>query len=622
MEKIQRRIYMPLLAVMLVVAASAVVCAQAPTLTPLPWDNSLSIYVGHNGTWTNFNTGLGEVAEIADPVAAFTVNEQISDELDTWIAHQINDPEPPVGWTFFEPDVEQPMQMHVIVRDTQNRLAQVVVTDRNTGLVVGNLIADPAGAQVDGSLSVDPAVEGFNLEVISNASATLFKAGANTKKVNEAVAITLAYGWQPNRGIQHQPCPVTDQGAPWGDPRNTEGKLSTGAPMARAGCGPAVIDRDQPTGNPKGPLYELLNVQFPEGKVPPSLPNNLAGQASLDVAAAINAAKAPYLNGTAVFQSYPMKPYSRGTAHWPMTVTGEIKALLYVPIKDISKWTDALKIKAQGEVEANRADGIGKTNPSGSVAVVFTWPPPEHKVLGSPVAIGDIWALRVVATGNPNPVADPEQNITAPVTFELWGNMVAPDGQQGYMGGTGTANVGAAWTTPAPPPAIPQNPPLVFPNDGVNKGRVVVEVGKGWKWTATGTSSMMGAYSTGQAGPLNIDGPNILRVNINLQVLLTYKVRTKANVNGQVVNEPSTVQLERQDPVTTMWVTQGNGDTVTQNGEQIWQPAGHLQPGTTYRVRAKSRQGMMSPWTDWVPFGVLPAIERTDDITVVRQGMQ
>lgn len=620
MEKIQRRIYMPLLAAMLVATASAVVCAQEPTLTPLPFDGTLSIYVGHNGTWMNFTSGLGEVAEIADPVAAFTVNEQISDELETWIAHQINDPQPPVGWTFFEPDVEQPMQLHVIVRDTQNRLAQVVVTDRNTGLVVGNLIADPAGAQVDGSLSVDPAVEGFNLEVISSASATLFKAGANIPKVNEAVPVTLGYIWQPNRGIQHQPCPVTDQGEPWGDPRIMEGKLTTLTAMGGTGCGPAVFENDEQVAHTKGPLYGLLNVQVPKDTT--SLPNNLSGQAVLDVAAALNAAHAPYLNGTAAFQFLSMLPYSRGTAHWPMTVTGEVKALLYLPIKTITKWTAALKGEAQAKAEASRQEGLFKSNVSQSVAVAIVFSADEKKVMGTPVAIGDIWALRVVANGNPNPEANPNQNITAPVTFELWGNMLAPDGQPGYTGGTGTANVGAAWTTPAPPGAIPQNPPLVFPNDGVNKGRVVVEVGKGWKWTATGTSSMMGAYSTGQAGPLNIDGPNILRVNINLQVLLTYKVRTKANVNGQVVNEPSSVQLERQDPVTTMWVTQGNGDTVTQNGEQIWQPAGHLQPGTTYRVRAKSRQGMMSPWTDWVPFGVDPGIELTRDITVVRQGMQ
>lgn len=137
--------------------------AMVQQLHTVPFDTALSIYVGHDGTWYRYDVGQAEEAEIEDALGVFAPNEEVSDDPDIWVDHQVNDPPSPSGWTFFSAVDTEPMSLHVMVADTQNRLGQVVVTDRYTGATVGTLTANAQGSSISGSLTVDPTREAFRL---------------------------------------------------------------------------------------------------------------------------------------------------------------------------------------------------------------------------------------------------------------------------------------------------------------------------------------------------------------------------------------------------------------------------------------------------------------------------
>ncbi|MEN6643378.1 MAG: PKD domain-containing protein [Armatimonadia bacterium] len=135
-------------------AAEVVVGAGEQTPKAFPFDPALSVYVGFSGMWVNYRTGGSEFREIEGPVAGFLPGEKVSDAPDIWGRRQINDPQSPTGWTFFAPDPDETMQMHVIVRDTQKRLGDVLITNRETGAELGTIAADVAGEQVDGLIDL------------------------------------------------------------------------------------------------------------------------------------------------------------------------------------------------------------------------------------------------------------------------------------------------------------------------------------------------------------------------------------------------------------------------------------------------------------------------------------
>ncbi len=591
-----------------VVVAMAGGIASAQQTTVLPFDEALSIYVGHSGTWMNYNAGEEQVAEIEDVVAAFQAGEQVSDDPWIWGDHQINLPQAPEGWDFYEPSEEEPMALHVIVRDTQNRLGEVAITDRLTGATVGVLTADAAGTEIDDSISVAPLTEAFDLQVTQkDAGGVLFRAGANQRKVKEVVVVALPYGWQPNRGVEHDFCSA-DLGPPWGDPNSPEGKVAIPQSTNLDACaGPKEFINDQAAPTDVSPTYNLLDKKVVRDTTNPlalTLPKTAADQ----VIAATTLARAPYQHGTNAVPDFTAPPFSWGTVHWHVTPIGEITAVVLVPYYGITTKKWEIQTEISGKIGAARHEGVGSPNPSWEVAGAVTITDEEKKTwqCGDPVAVGDIFGLRIIK--NADAFANPIRAITTPVTFQLHVDKAPPDGAPGLVEGTGLAEIDEAWTTPPPPHPMFGDVALLFPaeSEGVDEGICTVPLAKGWKWKANGRPRMA-PYSQGQVDPFQVPSATARTINCELQMLMTLKVKTVAD--GQPAE--AQVELFRKGEGET-WGYVGGGQTMEENGEQVW-TTGPLEAGV-YKVEARAMMGMGDPTVH--EFTVFVDVLQTETVTV------
>jgi hypothetical protein len=233
----------------------------------------------------------------------------------------------------------------------------------------------------------------------------------------------------------------------------------------------------------------------------------------------------------------------------------------------------------------------------------------ERQVLQEVVAVGEIWGLHTTARDEPD--ANPESNITGPVTIELWADRAAPDGEPGLIGGTGTTTRGAAFTTPSPPVPFTSPPKLTFPDTGEHQGQCEVQLGKGWNWQAAGDPAHP-AYSNGTVAPFEVRGGETAQINVTLQGLLTLVVKT---IDPE--QDPCQAVLEVYRQVgEAMWYPVWLGQvTHLENGEYVWRSPMFLVPGT-YKVRARKMGGWpVPPWTEDV-FPVVPDIELLRTIQV------
>ncbi|MFQ6099147.1 MAG: hypothetical protein ACE5O2_15555 [Armatimonadota bacterium] len=75
------------------------------------------------------------------------------------------------------------------------------------------------------TMDISDAVRAFRLDVMAQEGGkSLFWAVANTPGVEEALVFNVLYGWRPNKGEQHEGCPVQVAG-PYGDPVSLDGKV-------------------------------------------------------------------------------------------------------------------------------------------------------------------------------------------------------------------------------------------------------------------------------------------------------------------------------------------------------------------------------------------------------------
>ena len=601
-------VWLAFMAVLLMVATGGRVPAQQPT--PLPFDQSLSIYAGHYGTWLNYNAAEQEQAEIEDPLAAFRATESVCDEPEQWGYCQINDPRVPDGWTFFTPVEGQPMKLHVIVRDAQDRLGKVEITDRDTGIRFGTVPADHDGSRIDGCVPVPATREAFTLLVRGKDSGTiLFRAAANNPRIADAVVVAVQYDWEPNKGEEHD-CPrVPPSRRLWGALDSAEGKR-TGHPDldTRACAGPLEFTNDTPyivEAEPKYPLHEKQTVKdttivFQHRRLPP--------EAQRHVRTALAAVRKSW-EGSPVLPPLELPPFSRGIAHWPVGLEGHVKAVVCFPCQGRRRH----RVKTADRLEVHGALaprlGVGQEAPSHAVAAAIAdrWGPYERMAYQSraPIAVGDVWGLRAWYAGTPE--AGPLTVITAPVTFELYADN-APPGAPGLAEARASAEIVEPWTAARPPHPEFGDMRLDF-SDPNNPCICTLELAKGWKWKATAQPSPRMAYSKGEVGPFEVPGNDTVRIECHLEKLLCLKIKTVSE-GGEYVQ--ASVELD-QPWDRELWARTASGQSTQQpNGECCWSPPSLLSPGT-YRARARAGK---APHSEWQQFDVATGIEQVETVTV------
>jgi hypothetical protein len=331
MWRITRHIELADVAFLLAWGAAGAASPQTPTL--VPFDNSLSVYVAHKGTWHNHRSTEVEALEVEDVVAVFRPSQRINDASGVWPNHQINEPHPPCGWIFIEPVEDEPMELHVIVRDAQKRLGKVVIANRVSGRRIAVLRANAAGSELDGSVPIRPDWAAFNLIVRDkDTGAVLVRIGADNPRVLVVVAMVQNLGWEPNRGDDHEglSCPA-NVGPPWGDPRSTEGKEVTNVPVRRQACGglvPFVNDSPNPT-QVSAKYSDLLDSQIVKDTI--AWPLGLPPLALAEIGGKVRAAREPFADGRPFLKPLNLLPFSQGVGHWPMLLVGELNRVICHP---------------------------------------------------------------------------------------------------------------------------------------------------------------------------------------------------------------------------------------------------------------------------------------------------
>jgi hypothetical protein len=176
-------------------------------------------------------------------------------------------------------------------------------------------------------------------------------------------------------------------------------------------------------------------------------------------------------------------PFSRCEVHWPITVTGEIITLVYLPYYGPPE--EKRRIAAEIERSFNWQDGVGAEAPSRAVAAEasFTEEQKQRWHVGDPLPLGDMIGVIIEERGGP--VMFGLESITAPVTFRLEANKTAPDDAPGLIDGTATLVQGEAFTRDGSPPGRQSPLKLVFPSTGADRGTCTVALPKGFRYTVT-----------------------------------------------------------------------------------------------------------------------------------------
>ncbi len=407
-------------------------------------------------------------------------------------------------------------------------------------------------------------------------SGTLFVADADTPQVTDVAIFTHVYGWDPNKGDRHpgDRCPVVPGTVqPYGDLNSLadnlrQHKVSTLNRVSTEACnGPVGFRNDTPEAARVLGKYDVRDrILVDDTTVAFVLQTDDVAPEALarigrKIEATCQAARRPYQAGARLMQSLTVPPFSQGTAHFPVALTGAVEAIIIFPL-------------------------CGK-----------------HSFL-SPVPVGDVWGLTASVGGAP--LAMPIEGITTPVTFELHADLLPPaPGHEGPIAGTGSVEVDRPWTTVSPPGAANPHLALAFAPEGTS----TVQLAEGCQWKATAQPKMTG-YSRGTVA-LKAPPQGNVRIDCHLEVLLSLRVKT---VGPQ--GHPAQAQVElyhhgkRGD-----WAVSADGRTSEVNGDQQWASPCPLDPGA-YKLRARSLRVPGSRWIEGQPFAVTPAIEATQTMTV------
>lgn len=572
------------------VATTCVTITDGPEIPKkVPFDPALSVYVGFSGHWINYATGQSEFREIEAPVALFGPGEQVSDDSDIWGARQTNSPQTPAGWNLYGPDDSEPMQMHVIIRDTQNRLGNVLITNRDTGAEIGTIDANAAGSQIEGFVTVASATEAFLLDIRDRAASrggaagnTMAQAAADMPGFDDMIVCALGYAWNPNRGHEGECRVAQNRDQIWGDPKDVQGKVAfEGLGFGTACCGETQFTNDDDAPGQAAPKYPLLDkailrdINAAGGDYPPD--------ARVAIIAAVQAARASYQNGASFLDQCQTLPFSTGTAHWKVDVQGEVVSLVGAPIKKRHKINWSPKITTQ--IQSNAALGNNQADPSIAVAAGVEWSGDLVKVgVGKPIGLGSLYGLRASGKGTPFPDA---QGITTPVTITLRADKRWTDDSAGPTGGTGIVTNEGAWTDPSPPQDAVTTDQLIFPADGDSKGVCTVQLAKGFKYKVTGRGGVPPFYSDGTFGPFNVPATN--NVTVNTEFLVQFGV--EVHLQGGTPAGPRAGEIELKHYGGEMVIANSVGQTGSYTTSQ-------LDPGP-YQVRGRANGG---DWCEWYSF--------------------
>ncbi len=440
----------------------------------------------------------------------------------------------------------------------------------------------------------------------------IFSMSEDMERWPDAIVLTHVYGYQTNHGAEHV-CPATpDLEGPWGVPGAREGRGATLDPLPQNACaGGCRVDNDSAQTLERWPKCHLAKrtLYKRDGAwwgCKPRLP------AVRELTGAHCAATVRYEGENEYLPGVQIPPFSRCEVHWPITVTGEIITLVYLPYHGPPE--EKRRIAAEIERSFNWQDGVGADAPSRAVVAGASLTEEQKKRwhTGSPLPVGDMMGVIVEERGGP--VISGLESITAPVTFRLEANKIAPDDAPGLIGGTATLVQGEALTRDGAPPLGPFAPSqLDFPTEGEDKGTCTIELAKGYRYEVTSARrALHGTIYALPAGGMEftVMGAQDVRIGLRLVVARELVIRSE-QAGGK--------------PVPAEVIVRDSSGKAVRGGSTEDDGQGHcscilrdLPAPARYTVRAKPRGGSDSEYGD--PQMVIPRASTLPQIVPVRVG--
>ena len=578
-----------------------------PPRTTLPTDSAISVYIGVRATWQSLKTGAVRFMELSADVACYTLSDTAT--VDNIYDHSIASM--PLlledGWAAFRPTTDT-LRLRFKIADTRNRLGKIIVTDLQTGRVLGNVVANANGSLLQGDIEVDYGTPYYRIEGADQAGSALFRLAASNGRPDTYVHFKVGAMFQPYRPATIPSVRYaghTDLPGKVGDPYNWHGvEIQSAGLLLSKGCGAVDKVNDLPVSNSVlapgilGDLVKKAVIQAPDASVIagfvsnekedlPKLADAIAAAATADMAKALS--------------QYSMLPYSDNTAHWHATLSGNVLAFFVVPYRVKREgWLPFVAGLATSALATIKGDDLTRAIISGIQAAAQSETDARKRfVAGQVVPVGDVKTVPASEEIKEPIVLNP---LLQEVSFQIVPDIAPPS--VGYR--QGKVTLVSAWTTPSPPgPA--NGGDLTFASaTGIAK----MMLAKGYKWKASGNILSPMGYQGGTTDEFQTPLSSMINIPCTLMALLTLNIYTASNANpAGPVSLPVQVLNAAGQVV-------ASGNSTLQNGKAVFTMI-TVTPGTyTIKVQRGTSGGSWSGTaTITVQRGVLQEVTVTATYT-------
>ncbi len=565
--------------VLLTFSRAALAGRQKPVRTVLPTDSSISVYVGAQATWQSLvNPNLAPQAkEMVTDTSAYTLDQTPTRANFADHALTLMPLPDDSDWYVFAPTTDT-YNLKFDIVDTANRLGRIVVTDLDTGEAIGSIDASADHSSIVGQLSIPWTEPYYRIDGYTPSNTPLFRLAASNGAPDTYVHFKVSAQFQP-----YKPALVTtprwsgsgvQTWGPLGDPYNPQGVLIGFTAGSSQGAGAADGPNDSPNANPLYPPQPY--VQYQKKKCIEALssaaviayPSNTTADVPL-LAADVEAEQGvqPPLTDLAL-GNYTMAPYSINTAAWTVKFDGRVVAFFVVPFRVRQKanlWTAVLGLSTtlQPYLTGNHS-GQWVSSVAGAFATWLLSDSGKSSGLKAGMVIPLPNDVKTVTAAQTGVVSAYTAAVCQDVTFTLQPDQ-APVGWTGW----GLITLGAATTTPSPPPAsIRALRDLTF---AAGAPSVTRSLPKGYRYTVTGCVNPEPGFTRAPAREFQLPGDASVAIPCTLNALFTWKIYTETD---GATNGPATVTVKNS-----------TGGTVGTPGPSVLQPDGrylYTVPGVSF----------------------------------------
>ncbi len=500
MSSALRKALASLCSILFLLAMRSSCFGQNPTRTQLASDSAISAYVGVSATWQSLvNIALPSLQlEMPTNVSEYDLAQtptrlNFADHALSLMPLQENP-----DWYVFNPTTTN-FNLTFDIADTSHRLSKIVVSNLDTGKVIGSLKASPDGSSIVGQLTMPWLTPYYRIEGYAIGNAPLFRLAASNGTPDKWVHFTKTGSFapfRPNTVASTRLAGGDNVVGDMGNPYSKDGVniFISGETFYSRGCGVRDSKNDASLTNPLQPPVPLLD--YIKKKRIETCDASFDSQDPADLpklADDINAAGVE--DQSRAISDLTASPYSDNTGHWHGKFWGNATAFFAVPYTVANHKNILTLIKDAFNTLAGNTGGKGDKLSFRLVqdfATYLTTEPGKSSGLKKEM-VKDVGDVKTVVTQEDKK----EMRISLPIMTNVTFTMT-PDMKPSTYNASGNVDMVsvAPGVTGTPPPA-PTTQILDFARGNTTTPATVkVSLAKGWKWKATGAISGSNGFVT------------------------------------------------------------------------------------------------------------------------------